>query len=325
MAVCTNLIPFLWKELNEFSDMRRPLISFIVPAYNCANYLNEAIASIIEGNASPDDEIIIVDDASLDNTPRVIERLAAKHSQIRVIRHRYNRGSAAAGRNTAIEAARHDIFFALDADNLLVQGSVSPLVQFMFDEGADAAAFQEVRFFSHSPEIATHSWFYTAEITLADALAGHQWPGPDGNYMFTRDCWLCAGRYDEFVGGGIDSWAFGIRQLVSGSRMVTLPNSYYLHRWGHNSAWLRDSKLGWQSVKALRVLLPYLELLAPESIEYVFCGEGRESWFENLKERPLRLRDFKLGECGRVVWNSPVKDPFLKRLRRFLARKLDPT
>src|SRR5262245_5780960 len=96
----------------------RPPISFLLPAFNCGKFLPQAIKSILNGNCAGDDEIIIVDDASNDDTPEVIASLAAKEPRICTARHRSNRGSAAAGRNTAIELARHDLFFALDADNL---------------------------------------------------------------------------------------------------------------------------------------------------------------------------------------------------------------
>jgi glycosyltransferase involved in cell wall biosynthesis len=299
----------------------RPPISFLVPAFNCAPFLPEAIRSILDGNLGDNDEIVIVDDASTDTTPTVIEALAADEPRIRTVRHRFNRGSAAAGRNTAIEHANHALFLALDADNLLEPGSVAKLMSFMVEQAATAAAFGEVRFFQTNGHRRTHSWLYPGEITLADALAGHQWPGPDGNYLFTKESWLAAGRYDESVGGGIDSWAFGIRQLATGTRMVTLPGTHYLHRWGHESAWIRDAKLGPQSLKALRVLLPHLELLDEDSVEYLFSPQGRGSWFERLTERPLRLRGTAIGEAGRVVRYSPGKASIVTRLRSYLQRK----
>ena len=43
-------------------------ISFIIPAYNCAKFLSDAVNSIFNGNFAVGDEVIIVDDASTDNT-----------------------------------------------------------------------------------------------------------------------------------------------------------------------------------------------------------------------------------------------------------------
>ena len=49
-------------------------ISFIIPVYNADGTLPEAIDSIIIGNLKDEDEIIIVDDASTDNSPEVIKK-----------------------------------------------------------------------------------------------------------------------------------------------------------------------------------------------------------------------------------------------------------
>lgn len=298
----------------------RPPISFLVPAYNCAGYLPAAIGSILHGNALPDDEILVVDDGSNDDTPAVIEGLTATDPRIRALWHATNRGSAAAGRNTAIDHARHDLFFALDADNLLVPGSVDPLAGYLRERSATAAAFREVRFFKADPTRPTHSWFCAPEITLAGALAGHYWPGPDGNYLFTRDSWRAAGRYDESVGGGIDSWAFGIRQLATGTRMVTLGGSHYLHRWGHDSAWVRDAKQGSHSAKARSVLEPYFALLEQESTDYLASPESRDTWYERLGDRPLRVRGQPTGEVGTVVWHRRAKESPFGRVGRYLKR-----
>jgi len=302
--------------------MRRP-ITYIVPVYNYGHFLPEAVASICSGNLQSADEILIVNDASTDNTADVMRVLAQENAQIRLLAHRHNKGCSTAGYNTAIEAAKNGLFYGLAADNLLAANSIDQLVQFMIQRKADVAAFQEVRFFTTDTNKPTHSWFFNSECTLADALSGHEWPGSSGHYLFTRESWLKAGRCDEFF-GGLDSWAFGIRQLATGSRMVTLEGSHYLHRWGHESLWCREATKGELSLKAMRVLLPILNLLEEESVEYLFSPIGRTTWFENLKGYPLRVRDQDLGKVGTIVRHHVEKDPLFKRLRRYLAGKLAP-
>ncbi len=301
----------------------RTPISFIVPVFNYGHYLEDTVNSICRGNLQPQDEILIVNDASTDNTAEVIQALAREIPQIRPLAHRHNKGCFTAGVNTAVEAAQHDLFFGLAADNMLVPDTISPLVDYLHAKQADVACFQELRFFSDDPAKPTHSWFFKEETTLADALAGHFWPGSDGNYMFSREIWLKAGRCDEFF-GGLDSWSFGIKKLVAGAKMVALPNHYYLHRWGHESLFAREEKKGSLSINAFRALLPILDHLEPESVEYLFSKEGRSSWFENLPKRPLRLSGKEVGQVGSVVHHARQKDAFVKRVRRFVARKIAP-
>jgi glycosyltransferase involved in cell wall biosynthesis len=87
-------------------------ISVIIPAYNYARYLSEAIDSVF-AQTYPALEVIVVDDGSTDETPAV---LAAYGDRIRAIRLQ-NQGVSAA-RNTGISAARGEYVAFLDADDL---------------------------------------------------------------------------------------------------------------------------------------------------------------------------------------------------------------
>lgn len=291
-------------------------ISFLVPAFNAAGFLEKAVGSILDGNLSDGDEIIIIDDGSTDDTASVIERLKKSHPAIQSARHRINKGSAAAARNTGVDASSNDLFFCLDADNLLQPRSVPVLRQYLLDEKLDGAAFQKIDYFgSGGPKDLRHTWTFKAGlITLADALSGHFWPGPSGNYLYTKRSWLAAGRYDEGVGGGIDSWAFAISQLCTGAKFATLPETSYLHKFGHVSASVLDVREGGQSIKALRVLLPHLDLLEEESVDYLLSKEGRNQWHGRLEQRPLKVRGGSLGGGG-VVKHHKQKFSLVRSLR----------
>jgi len=58
-----------------------PLISVIIPSYNCAHTIEVAIRSILD-QTYPNLEIIVVDDNSIDNTREIIEQMATQHPNI---------------------------------------------------------------------------------------------------------------------------------------------------------------------------------------------------------------------------------------------------
>ena len=282
-----------WLEKQELH------ISFFMPAYNCANTVQDSIESILESNFAAGDELIIVNDGSTDNTKVILNELAQKYPQLTVLEHKRNRGGGAA-RNTAVENTHHPILFCLDADNLLASESIQPLKKFLINSGADVAAFQELRYFTNgdSSKI-THKWvFPPQEITLSDCLANPVVPGASGNYIFTRDSWKRAGGYPEY--NFLDTWGFGFRQLATGSKMAILPETYYYHRYGHESYWVRETKKNNVSLLAIQIIIPYLGLIKDEDIDYIFSPAGRYTWFENLANRPLHIREGTIGQSGRV-------------------------
>ena len=102
--------------------MSGPTLSVILPNYNHARYLSEAIEAIASQSHAAD-EFLILDDASTDNSLEIIEKFQKRYSQIRVLRHEQNRGVLEANRRL-FEEARGDYVFAAAADDIFQQGHV---------------------------------------------------------------------------------------------------------------------------------------------------------------------------------------------------------
>lgn len=95
---------------------RQPLVSVIVPTYNCESFVGDAIDSVLrQGERAT--EIVVVDDGSSDDTLKV---LAGFGERVRVFRQE-NAGPAAA-RNRAVREARGDYLAFLDGDDLWLPG-----------------------------------------------------------------------------------------------------------------------------------------------------------------------------------------------------------
>jgi biofilm PGA synthesis N-glycosyltransferase PgaC len=94
-----------------------PSVSFIVPCHNEADNIAETIASLLE-QEYPEFEIIAIDDASTDDTGRILNALAHTNSKVRVIHFEVNQGKAMGLRVGAL-AAQHEILICLDGDALL--------------------------------------------------------------------------------------------------------------------------------------------------------------------------------------------------------------
>ena len=96
---------------------RQPTYSVVIPNYNHSAYLGSALEAHL-GQSRPADEIIVVDDASTDDSCAVVERIAAAAPTVRLIRLERNRGAIAAGRRGLGEARGKYVIFAA-ADDLV--------------------------------------------------------------------------------------------------------------------------------------------------------------------------------------------------------------
>ena len=94
-------------------NRKKPLVSVIIPTYNRSDLITRAIDSVLI-HTLQDFEIIVVDDASLDDTESVVKNIT--DNRIKYIKHSINRHGSAA-RNTGIKAATGQYIALLDSDD----------------------------------------------------------------------------------------------------------------------------------------------------------------------------------------------------------------
>lgn len=93
-----------------------PLVSIVLPAYNAAAWLRPCLDAIL-GQTMGDFELIVVDDASTDETPRILADYAARDGRMTVVAHGSNTRAGVA-RNDGMERATGTYLLFLDADDL---------------------------------------------------------------------------------------------------------------------------------------------------------------------------------------------------------------
>lgn len=102
-----------------------PAFSIIIPAYNNSRYLPECVHSITEQDFR-DIEVIIVDDASTDDTYETIKALAREDSRIIPLRHANNSGTLQS-RKTGVLASCGSYILPVDQDDELAPGTLTAL------------------------------------------------------------------------------------------------------------------------------------------------------------------------------------------------------
>lgn len=96
--------------------MSAPLLSLVVPVYNVAPYLTRCLESLA-ALTPPADEIIVVDDGSTDDCPRILAEFAPRLPRMRVIRQ--ENGGLSAARNTGLDVATGKYLAFVDSDDFV--------------------------------------------------------------------------------------------------------------------------------------------------------------------------------------------------------------
>src|SRR5687768_2684338 len=110
----------------------QPLVTIIVPTYNRAGLLEQAMDSVLE-QAYPNLELLVLDDGSTDETREVLARYAERHSdRLRWTRHE-NVGQART-LNRGFELARGELIGYLNSDDLMLPGAIEKLAAALASE-----------------------------------------------------------------------------------------------------------------------------------------------------------------------------------------------
>lgn len=122
------------------------LLSFLLPAYNVSEYIEECLTSIIcQIDDSHRFEIIILDDASSDRTFEICQRYKECHGgNIKILRHESNKGVSAV-RNALIQSAAGKYIWFVDADDKLMPGAVASMAKVLATNDVDMIVCDYVR------------------------------------------------------------------------------------------------------------------------------------------------------------------------------------
>lgn len=122
----------------------QPLVSVIIPTYNYARYITDALRSV-QAQTHTNWECIVVDDGSTDDTAEVVARLRAEDARIQYVRQ--DNARQAAARNNGIRRARGDFFQFLDADDLIEPEKIEGQLRALRNDAETDVVYSDIRYF----------------------------------------------------------------------------------------------------------------------------------------------------------------------------------
>ena len=127
-----------------------PLISIIIPVYKVEKYLKECVDSVLN-QTHKNLEIILVDDGSPDNCPKICDEYAKKDSRVKVV-HKEN-GGVSSARNTGIDVSTGEFIMFFDSDDWIERDLCEKAMTTMINNNNDVVFWTYVREFQNNSSI----------------------------------------------------------------------------------------------------------------------------------------------------------------------------
>jgi glycosyltransferase involved in cell wall biosynthesis len=216
-------------------------VTVAMPAYNAAEYVREAVESVLAQNFGPF-ELVVVDDASRDSTWEHLKAYS-KHPKVRLFRNRRNMG-AGATRNRILRLARGEYVTPCDSDDLLLPRALKRLSQYLDAHPRAGAVYGDIlelmtdrdKHLTRPPAISGMN--YRKSWDLIENGVNH------AGSMIRRALMLRVGGYDESV-YSVDDWSLWLK-LAEVTRFKYLAGEIY-YIWRRHPASLTQTDRNWHS------------------------------------------------------------------------------
>jgi glycosyltransferase involved in cell wall biosynthesis len=171
-----------------------PAVSVIIPTFNRASYLQRSIQSVLN-QTFQHIEIIVVDDASTDNTEEIVSQI--RDSRISYLKHTTNRGGSAA-RNTGIQAAKGKFIAFQDSDDEWLSEKLGKQIEILTDSPPKVGVVYTgaLRFKAGKKEYIPPSRIHVKEGNIHRELLKENFVTTQAAVV-KRECFQKAGLFDE--------------------------------------------------------------------------------------------------------------------------------
>lgn len=203
-----------------------PEVSVIIPFYRVAPFIGRCAEALMAQTLS-DVEFLFVDDASPDDSRRILEEILAAHPgrNARILTHPVNRGLPAA-RNTGLDAATGRYICHIDSDDYPEPDMLEKLFRTAEAAGADIAYCDFYLSFESGERYMTNPDFTRAEDLLKEGFLSGRCKFNVWNKLILRDLYLRSGiRFPQGHAMGEDMTV--IRLCLHARTCVHVPEALY--------------------------------------------------------------------------------------------------
>ncbi|KAB1155854.1 glycosyltransferase family 2 protein [Flavobacterium luteum] len=197
------------------------LVSIIIPCYNHAKFLPDALQSVIEQDCE-NWECIVVNDGSTDNTEEIACLWSNKDTRFKYFYK--DNGGLSSARNFGIAKSKSEYILTLDSDDKFDKTFISKALKVINDDPKiGIVSCWGKRFVGNT----YYDIFKPNGKNIEDFLFQN---AAIGNSMFRKKCWIEAGGYDENMKKGYEDWEFYLRISKLGWNTVIIQEPLFFYR-----------------------------------------------------------------------------------------------
>tara|TARA_R110002096_G_scaffold256795_1_gene450107 strand:+ start:13048 stop:13893 length:846 start_codon:yes stop_codon:yes gene_type:complete len=198
-------------------------ISVIVPCYNQAHFLEEALGSVLN-QTYLNWECIIVNDGSPDNSESVAKKWCEKDNRFRYLYQ--ENGGLSSARNAGIKISKGEYILPLDADDIIAESFLTRLVSELIEDKSLAIVSCYSRFFIENttnivnelkPKGDTYHYLLYVNQLVATSL-------------YRKKYWIEVGGYDEQMKAGFEDWEFWLAITKRGWKYKVIEEFLFYYR-----------------------------------------------------------------------------------------------
>lgn len=325
--------PVAWPSSDGDALKKGRTFGVAITAYNSGILAVEAVLSCLQ-QTLPFDEIVVVDDASTDDTPALLAELEALYSQIKVVRLDTNLGPASA-RHLGYTHLTTDFVTQLDGDDLFWPTKLEEEAR-VIDGDLRRVAFSDILLAKSPEHCGVESPAHLNNTSSHEAyrsLIARARPIPR-DLTFARASYFEAGGYD-LLGRLYEDWEFKLRLAALPGQSWHASNAYAGTVYNRANPGLSERDLNEQARALLTIflrgqsadLLPKADVLSAfdgamkrVSKRPLICAARR--WLEQLTQRPDDMAD-RLAEFAHARWLSALSWAEFDRLFSCLGKTGD--
>ena len=246
------------------------MVSVIIPCFNQAEFLAEAVASVA-AQTYPEWECIIVNDGSTDNTSESARKLIAEYADKNIRLLEKENGGLADARNAGIKEAEGAYILPLDSDDRIAPEMIEQTLRELESDSSVSFIYTDVQRFGRS-DVPYNTSEYDINALKYSCL-------PNYCSLYRKKAWEDAGGYNANMKYGYEDWNFWLSLASAGHQGKRLPARLFFYRIRSGS--MLSNTLKHDVISRAQIILNNRTLYSGFDIE----------WAEDVFAQPLSKKE----------------------------------